>query len=102
MLALQKACQGANIKFPLISVGATESIVIAAVLAKGVTKISNAALEPEIVDLINFLNKCGADIQYNSRRKIIIKGVKFFISNKTQNYSRQNRSCNLCNRGTNN
>jgi UDP-N-acetylglucosamine 1-carboxyvinyltransferase len=72
-----KGLSGANIKFPLISVGATESIIIAAVLAKGVTKISNAALEPEIVDLIKFLNKCGGDIQYNSKRKIIIKGVKF-------------------------
>ena len=72
-----KGLSGANIKFPLISVGATESIIIAAVLAKGVTKINNAALEPEIVDLIKFLNKCGADIQYDSKRKIIIKGVNF-------------------------
>jgi UDP-N-acetylglucosamine 1-carboxyvinyltransferase len=72
-----KGLSGANVKFPLISVGATESIIIAAVLANGVTKITNAALEPEIVDLINFLNKCGADIQYDSKRKIIIKGVKF-------------------------
>ena len=72
-----KGLSGANIKFPSISVGATESIIIAAVLAKGVTKISNAALEPEIIDLIKFLNKCGAEIQYNSKRKIVIKGVKF-------------------------
>ena len=72
-----KGLSGANIKFPLISVGATESIIIAAVLAKGITKISNAALEPEILDLIKFLNKCGADIKYSSKRKIIIKGVKF-------------------------
>jgi UDP-N-acetylglucosamine 1-carboxyvinyltransferase len=72
-----KGLSGANIKFPLISVGATESVIIAAVLAKGVTKITNAALEPEIVDLIKFLNKCGADIQYDSKRKIIIKGVNF-------------------------
>jgi len=72
-----KGLSGANIKFPSISVGATESIIIAAVLAKGITKISNAAIEPEIIDLINFLNKCGADIEYNSKRKIIIKGVKF-------------------------
>ena len=71
-----KGLSGANIKFPLISVGATESIIIAAVLAKGITKISNAALEPEILDLIKFLNKCGADIKYNTKRKIIIKGVK--------------------------
>ncbi|NCU70215.1 MAG: UDP-N-acetylglucosamine 1-carboxyvinyltransferase, partial [Candidatus Fonsibacter lacus] len=68
---------GANIKFSSISVGATESIIIAAVLAKGITKISNAAIEPEIIDLIKFLNKSGADIKYNSKRKIIIKGVNF-------------------------
>ena len=68
---------GTNIKFPSISVGATESIIIAAVLAKGITKISNAAIEPEIIDLIKFLNKCGADIKYNSKRIIIIKGVNF-------------------------
>ncbi|MFM8422655.1 MAG: UDP-N-acetylglucosamine 1-carboxyvinyltransferase [Candidatus Fonsibacter sp.] len=72
-----KGLSGSNIKFPSISVGATESIIIAAVLAKGITKISNAAIEPEIIDLINFLNKCGADIKYNSKRKLIIKGVKF-------------------------
>ena len=72
-----KGLSGSNIKFPSISVGATESIIIAAVLAKGITKISNAAIEPEIIDLINFLNKCGADIEYNSQRKITIKGVKF-------------------------
>ena len=72
-----KGLSGSNIKFPSISVGATESIIIAAVLAKGITKISNAAIEPEIIDLINFLNKCGADIKFNSKRKIIIKGVKF-------------------------
>ena len=72
-----KGLLGANIKFSSISVGATESIIIAAVLAKGITKISNAAIEPEIIDLIKFLNKCGADIKYNSKRIIIIKGVNF-------------------------
>ena len=72
-----KGLLGTNIKFSSISVGATESIIIAAVLAKGTTKISNAAIEPEVIDLIKFLNKCGADIKYNSRRKIIIKGVNF-------------------------
>ena len=75
-----KGLLGANIKFSSISVGATESIIIAAVLAKGITKISNAAIEPEIIDLIKFLNKCGADIKYNSKRIIIIKGVNFLYS----------------------
>ena len=72
-----KGLLGANIKFSSISVGATESIIISAVLAKGITKISNAAIEPEIIDLIKFLNKCGADIKHNSKRIIIIKGVNF-------------------------
>ncbi len=72
-----KGLLGANIKFPLVSVGATQSVIIAAVLAKGITKISNAAIEPEIIDLIKFLNKCGAKIKLYSKRKIIIKGVKF-------------------------
>jgi len=50
-----------NLSFP--SVGATENILLAAATAKGETVISNAAREPEIIDLANFLNKCGARIR---------------------------------------
>ena len=49
-----------SLRFP--SVGATENILLAAVLAKGVTKIKNAAKEPEIADLADMLNKMGAKI----------------------------------------
>ncbi len=66
---------GAPIKFPFISVGATENAILAAVLAKGKTTISNAALEPEIVDIIKLLQKMGAIIELSSNRTIFIEGV---------------------------
>lgn len=68
--------KGAKIDFPKISVGATESAILTATLAKGQTVISNAAQEPEIVDLVNCLNKAGADIMGEGTNKIIINGVK--------------------------
>ncbi len=68
--------KGANIRFSKISVGATENLIIAASLAKGVTKLSNCAIEPEIKDLVNFLNKIGCRIKWISKRKIKIFGVK--------------------------
>jgi UDP-N-acetylglucosamine 1-carboxyvinyltransferase len=66
---------GASIKFPFISVGATENAILAAVLAKGKTKISNAALEPEVVDIIKLLQKMGAIIELGGSRTIFIEGV---------------------------
>ena len=56
--------QRTEIKFPKISVGATENIIMAASLANGRTKIYNAAKEPEIIDLANCLNSMGAQIQF--------------------------------------
>lgn len=58
------------------SVGATENIMMAATMAQGETIIDNAAMEPEIVDLSNFLNKLGADIRGAGTSTIKIKGVK--------------------------
>ncbi len=66
---------GKLIKFPKISVGATENLIIAACLAKGKTVLKNCAIEPEIKDLTNFLNSAGANIQWNGRI-CTIKGVK--------------------------
>ena len=70
-----KGLIGANIKFPKISVGATENLIIAACLAKGKTVLSNCAIEPEIKDLVNFLNKMGCNIKWTSKRTIKIEGV---------------------------
>ncbi len=66
---------GAKISLPLPSVGATENIMLAAVLAEGVTEIHNAAREPEIVDLAQFLTKCGARISGAGSGLVIIEGV---------------------------
>lgn len=68
-----KGLIGTEINFPIISVGATENIIMAACLAKGTTIINNAAIEPEIIDLVNFLRKLGVVITI-SKRQIIIKG----------------------------
>jgi len=72
-----KGLIGANIKFPKISVGATENLIIAACLAKGKTTLSNCAVEPEIKDLVNFLIKLGCNIKWTSTRTVKIEGVTF-------------------------
>ncbi len=71
-----RGLNGNKIKFSKISVGATENLIIAASLAKGTTVLSNCAIEPEINDLINFLNRMGCNIKWISKRKIKIIGVK--------------------------
>jgi len=68
--------KGADIHLSFPSVGATENIMLAAVYAEGETVISNAALEPEIVDLADFLNKMGAKVSGAGTGCITIKGVK--------------------------
>jgi len=66
---------GANITFDLISVTATENIIMAATLAKGTTTINNAAQEPEVTDLILCLKKMGAKITGENTSTIVIEGV---------------------------
>lgn len=70
-----KGLHGAKIDFEIPSVGATENAVLGAVMAKGVTKITNAALEPEVIDLIKLLQKMGAIIELGANRDIEIEGV---------------------------
>ena len=72
--------KGNIIKFPSISVGATENAILAAVSAKGRTTISNCAIEPEIRDMIVFLKKLGCNINFVGKRKILIIGTKEFKS----------------------
>ncbi|SHH47416.1 UDP-N-acetylglucosamine 1-carboxyvinyltransferase [Anaerosphaera aminiphila DSM 21120] len=67
---------GARIYLDFPSVGATENIIMAAVLAEGETVIENAAMEPEIVDLANFLRKLGAKVTGAGTSTIRINGVK--------------------------
>ena len=67
--------KGNKIHFSKISVGATENLIIAACLAKGTTLLTNCAIEPEIKDLTNFLNKMGCKIKWISKRTVKIEGV---------------------------
>ncbi len=71
-----KRLVGADITLPYPSVGATENIIITASMAIGKTTIHNAAIEPEVMDLIMFLQKMGAIIDVKTDRTIVITGVE--------------------------
>ena len=70
-----KGLIGNKIRFSKISVGATENLIIAASFAKGITVLTNCAIEPEIKDLVNFLKKMGCNIKWVGKRSIKIEGV---------------------------
>ncbi len=72
----KKGLTGEKIELPFPSVGATENILLASVMSSGTTVIKNAAKEPEIVDLANFLNACGAKIKGAGTSEIIVDGVE--------------------------
>lgn len=74
-LSAPDGLRGADISLPYPSVGATEQVLLTAVRAKGVTELRNAAIEPEIMDLIAVLQKMGAIISYEPNRVILIEGV---------------------------
>lgn len=76
VIAKANKLTGAEIYLDRPSVGATENIMLAAILAEGSTLISNAAQEPEIIDLANFLNAMGADVSGAGTSELIINGVR--------------------------
>ena len=76
----KKGLIGGKIKFPKISVGASQNLIIAATLAEGKTVLKNCAIEPEIKDLVNFLNSAGGKLKWIGKRTIQINGVKFLNS----------------------
>jgi UDP-N-acetylglucosamine 1-carboxyvinyltransferase len=75
-LTAPKGLKGAKISLPYPSVGATEQVLLTAVRAEGLTELSGAAIEPEIMDLIAILQKMGAIISVDTDRVIRIEGVK--------------------------
>ncbi len=75
-MARTAGLKGAVIELPYPSVGATENVILAAVLAKGTTIIKNAAIEPEIKDLAMLLQSMGAIINLEANRTWIIEGVE--------------------------
>ena len=76
--------KGKTIKFPSISVGATQHLLMSSVLSSGTTTLKGLAIEPEVVDLINFLNSAGANIKWIGKRTCQIIGVN---SLKETNYT---------------
>lgn len=75
VIAKAKRLKGANILFETCTVGGTENVMMAATLAEGTTTLENAAKEPEIVDLAEYLNKMGAKITGHGTSVITIQGV---------------------------
>ncbi|PPB50588.1 UDP-N-acetylglucosamine 1-carboxyvinyltransferase [Arthrobacter pityocampae] len=75
-ISAPKGLHGAKLKLPYPSVGATEQVLLTAVRAEGITELSGAAVEPEIMDLIAVLQKMGAIITVETDRVIRIEGVK--------------------------
>ena len=75
-LSAPKGLKGAKISLPYPSVGATEQVLLTATRAEGITELSGAAIEPEIMDLIAILQKMGAIISVDTDRVIRIEGVK--------------------------
>lgn len=74
--SVKNRLQGAHLKFDVVSVTGTENLMMAAVLAKGTTVIENAAREPEVQDLANFLIMLGARIEGQGTSTITIEGVE--------------------------
>jgi UDP-N-acetylglucosamine 1-carboxyvinyltransferase len=71
----EEGLHGAHLVLPFPSVMTTENLIIAATMAKGRTIIENAAIEPEIIELVKMLQKMGADIMVNANRTYVIQGV---------------------------
>jgi UDP-N-acetylglucosamine 1-carboxyvinyltransferase len=74
--AVADRLRGAVIELPYPSVGTTENTLFAAVRAEGITRIENAAIEPEVIDLVMLLQKMGAIIFVDTDRTIIVEGVE--------------------------
>ena len=74
-LTAPNGLHGTKLELPYPSVGATEQVLLTAVRAEGVTELRNAAVEPEIIDLICVLQKMGAIIKVHTDRVIEIEGV---------------------------
>ena len=71
---------GSKFKFPKVTVTGTSNLIMASIFVKGVHYIKNISIEPEVIDLITFLNNSGANIKFLGKRSIKITGVKELIN----------------------
>ena len=79
-ISSKKSLKGGNYKFPKVTVTGTSNLIMASVFIKGEHYIKNISIEPEVIDLINFLNKSGAKIKFIGKRSIKITGVNELIN----------------------
>ena len=73
---------GSKYKFPKVTVTGTSNLIMASVFVKGAHYVKNISIEPEVLDLIKFLNNAGAKIKFLGKRSIKITGVKELINGK--------------------
>ncbi len=80
-LSAKKGLHGNNYRFPKVSVTGTSNLIMASVFAKNITTLKNISIEPEVIDLINFLNASSETkfIRFKGKRMIQIKGIKKLI-----------------------
>ena len=81
-ISTKKGLNGSSYKFPKVTVTGTSNLIMASIFAKGKHYIKNISIEPEVIDLINFLNNSGADIKFLGKRSIKIEGVKELVSGR--------------------
>ncbi len=79
-ISTTKGLTGGKYKFPKVTVTGTSNLIMASIFAKGTHFIKNISIEPEVLDLINFLNNSGADIKFLGKRSLKIRGVKELIN----------------------
>ena len=79
-ISTKKGLIGSKYKFPKVTVTGTSNLIMASIFAKGSHTIKQISIEPEVIDLINFLNNSGADIKFIGKRSIKIRGVKELIN----------------------
>ena len=75
-ISAKKGIKGGKYRFPKVSVTGTSNLILASIFAKGVTILKNISIEPEVLDLIKFLNNGGAKVHFKGKRTIKIFGVK--------------------------
>ncbi len=79
-ISTKKGLIGSTYKFPKVTVTGSSNLIMASVFSKGEHNIKNISIEPEVIDLINFLNNSGAKIKFSGKRSIKVRGVEELIS----------------------
>ena len=75
-ISAKNGLKGNIFKFPKVSVTGTSNLIMASIYVKGTTTLENISIEPEVIELISFLNRCEAQIRFKEKRTIQINGVK--------------------------